>query len=307
MKILIAGIAGGIAQKLALELVARGHSVVGIDVRPWASAPSSIEMHRVDLRKRAAEDVFRKAKPEAVIHMATVAHLMANIEDRARLNLGGTEAVFQHCKNYGVEKCVIVGRHTYYGAGADTPLYHRETEPPQALGEFPELADLVAADLYAVTALWQQPALQTAVLRICYTLGPIGQGTLAMFLRGRAVPMVMGFDPLFQYLHEDDVIQAIILATEKKLRGVFNVAGPQPLPLSALAHEAGRPALPLPEPILRRLLGRFGLPKLAAGALNHIKYPVVVDASAFKAATGFVHKKDELQTARDFLRAFPTR
>ena len=54
MKILIAGIAGGIAQKLALELVARGHSVVGIDVRPWASAPSSIEMHRVDLRKRAA-------------------------------------------------------------------------------------------------------------------------------------------------------------------------------------------------------------------------------------------------------------
>jgi len=307
MKILIAGIAGGIAQKLALELVARGHSVVGIDVRPWASAPSSIEMHRVDLRKRAAEDVFRKAKPEAVIHMATVAHLMANMEDRARLNLGGTEAVFQHCKNYGVEKCVIVGRHTYYGAGADTPLYHRETEPPQALGEFPELADLVAADLYAVTALWQQPALQTAVLRICYTLGPIGQGTLAMFLRGRAVPMVMGFDPLFQYLHEDDVIEAIILATEKKLRGVFNVAGPQPLPLSALAHEAGRPALPLPEPILRRLLGRFGLPKLAVGALNHIKYPVVVDASAFKTVTGFQHKKDELQTAQDFLRAFPTR
>ena len=307
MKILIAGIAGGIAQKLALELVARGHSVVGIDVRPWASAPSSIEMHRVDLRKRAAEDVFRKAKPEAVIHMATVAHLMANMEDRARLNLGGTEAVFQHCKNYGVEKCVIVGRHTYYGAGADTPLYHRETEPPQALGEFPELADLVAADLYAVTALWQQPALQTAVLRICYTLGPIGQGTLAMFLRGRAVPMVMGFDPLFQYLHEDDVIEAIILATEKKLRGVFNVAGPQPLPLSALAHEAGRPALPLPEPILRRLLGRFGLPKLAVGALNHIKYPVVVDASAFKTMTGFQHKKDELQTAQDFLRAFPTR
>ena len=307
MKILIAGVAGGIAQKLALELVARGHQVAGIDVRPWASAPSSVEVHRVDLRKRAAEDVFRKFKPQAVIHMATVAQLMADIEDRARINLGGSQALFQHCKTYGVEQAVIVGRHTYYGAGADTPLYHLETEPPQALGEFPELADLVAADLFAVTALWQQPQLQTSVLRICYTLGPIGTGTLASFLRGRAVPMAMGFDPLFQYLHEDDVITAIILSVEKKLRGVFNVAGPQPLPLSALAHEVGRHALPLPEPLLRRLLGRFGLPKLATGALNHIKYPVVVDASAFRAATGFKYKFDELETARAFKRAFPPR
>ena len=307
MKVLIAGIAGGIAQKLALELVAQGHQVLGIDIRPWASAPSSIEVHRVDLRKRAAEDVFRRARPQAVIHMATVAHLMADIEDRARINLGGTQAVFEHCKTYGVEQCVIIGRHTYYGASADTPLYHRETEPPQALGEFPELADLVAADLFAISELWQQPALRTAVLRICYTLGPIGQGTLASFLRGRAVPLVMGFDPLFQYLHEDDVIRAIILALEKKLRGVFNVAGPQPLPLSALAREVGRRALPLPGPLLRQLLGRFGLPNLAAGALNHIKYPVVIDASSFRAATGFTHRHDELATARAFKLAYPPR
>ncbi len=307
MKILIAGVAGGISQKLALELVARGHQVIGIDVRPWPGAPSSIEMHRVDLRKRAAEDVFRKSRPQAVVHMATVAQLGANIEDRARINLDGTQAVFEHCKNYGVEQCVIVGRHTYYGAASDTALYHRETEPPHALGEFPELADLVAADLFAGAALWQQPRLTTSVLRLCYTLGPLGQGTLASFLKGRAVPMVMGFDPLFQFLHEDDVITALILALEKKVRGVFNVAGPQPLPLSALAHEVGRPVLPLPEPIIRMMLGRFGLPKLAAGALNHIKYPVVIDSSAFKTATGFVHKYDELATARAFKQAFPLR
>ena len=35
---------------------------------------------------------------------------MADIEDRARINLGGTQAVFEHCKTYGVEQCVIVGR-----------------------------------------------------------------------------------------------------------------------------------------------------------------------------------------------------
>ena len=307
MKVLITGIAGGIAQKLAMELVTHGHQVVGIDVRPWREAPSVIEMHRTDLRKRAAEDVFRKARPNAVIHMATVSQLVAGNDERSRINLGGTQAVFEHCAHYGVEHCIFVGRHTYYGAGSDTPLYHTEAEPPQALGEYPELADLVAADLFAGSALWQKPQLCTSILRICYTLGPIGQGTLASYLKGRAVPMVMGFDPLFQFLHEDDVIAALALALEKRPRGIFNVCGPMPLPLSSIAREAKRPVLPMPEFLLRAMLGRAGLPRLPAGALNHIKYPVVVDGAAFKKSTGFAHRFDELQTARAFAQAFPLR
>jgi UDP-glucose 4-epimerase len=173
------------------------------------------------------------------------------------------------------------------------------------LGSYPELADLVAADLYAANALWRLPKLSTAVLRVCYTLGPSGRGTLASFLRGRFVPMVLGFDPLFHFMHEDDAAEAIALALAKKLRGVYNVAGPQPLPLSVIAHEASRTPLPLPEMLLSLLLGRAGLPRLSRGALAHIKYPVVVDAAAFRAETGFVHRFDELATVQTFADAFP--
>jgi UDP-glucose 4-epimerase len=307
VKVLITGVAGGIAQKLAMELAMKGHQVIGIDVRPWREVPSGIEMHRTDLRKRATEDVFRKARPQAVIHMATVSQLVAGSDERSRINLGGTQVVFEHCKNYGVEHCIFVGRHTYYGASGDAALYHTEQEPPQGLGEYPELADLVAADLFAGSALWRNPQLCTSILRIVYTLGPIGQGTLATYLKGRAVPMVMGFDPLFQFLHEDDVIAALMLALEKRPRGIFNVAGPMPLPLSTLAQEAKRPVLPMPEFLLRMMLGRAGLPMLPAGALNHIKFPVVVDGSAFRKTTGFAHKSDELQTARAFAKAYPPR
>src|SRR5437588_10975248 len=126
---------------------------------------------------------------------------------------------------------VFVGRHTYYGAGPDAPLYHTEDEPPQELGAYPELADLVAADLFAATQIWRTPQLNTTVLRLCYTLGASGGGTLAGFLRGRRVPMVLGFDPLFQFLHEEDAAEAIVAAVQKRPRGIYNVAGPQPLPL----------------------------------------------------------------------------
>jgi UDP-glucose 4-epimerase len=305
MKVLIPGISSKIGNLVALELLAKGHEVIGIDRRPWIEAPKGVEMHEVDIRKRAAEDVFRKARPDAVIHMATVTHLVARSEERYKINLGGTRAVFDHCRAHGVSQVIFVGRHTYYGAAPDAPLYHSEDDPPMAVTTFPELADLVAADLYATTALWRNPELTTSVLRICYTLGPTRQGTLAAFLRGPRVPVIMGFDPLFQFMHEIDTARAIVLALEKKIRGVYNVAGPQPVPLSVVAREAGRTVIPLPEALFTMLLGRFGLPKLPPGAIAHIKYPVVVDAAAFRAATGFVHTIDEVRAVHEYRDAFP--
>ena len=306
MRVVIPGISGLLGRMVAEALVAKGHEVIGIDRRAWRNAPDGVEMHDVDIRKRAAEDVFRKRRPDAVVHMATVTHLFeAPTEERYRINLGGTRAVFDYAHAHGIAHVIFVGRHTYYGAGPDAPLYHPEDDPPMAVSTFPELADLVAADLYAGTALWRYPDLTTTVLRMAYTLGPTGHGTLAAFLRGRRVPAVLGFDPLFQFMHESDVASAICLALDRRPRGVFNVAGPQPVPLSVLARATGRSTLPLPEFVFAKLLGRFGLPRLPPGALSHIKHPVVVDASAFRAATGVVHEADEVRCMEEFRAAFP--
>lgn len=306
MRVLIPGIAGRLGQLVATRLVEEGHEVIGIDRRHFTDAPPGVELHDVDIRKRAAEDVFRTRRPHAVIHMATVTHLfVAPTEERYRINLGGTRAVFEHCHNYGVEHAIFVGRHTYYGASSDSPLYHTEDDPPMAVTTFPELADLVAADLYATTALWRMPELVTTVLRMVYTLGPTGHGTLAAFLRGPHVPSILGFDPLFQFMHEDDVARAIVQALNTRVRGVYNVAGPQPVPLSVAVRGTGRTLVPVPEGVFRALLGRFGMPKLPPGAVSHIKFPVVVDATAFCKATGFRHQIDEIEAMEQFRRAFP--
>jgi UDP-glucose 4-epimerase len=105
---------------------------------------------------------------------------------------------------------------------------------------------------------------------------------------------------MFQFLYEADAAMALVLAAEKRLRGIFNVAGPNPLPLSMIARETGRTPVPVPQPLLTRMLGRFGLPYLPRGALDHIKFPILVDASAFKKATGFAHEVDEVETLRRF-------
>lgn len=305
MKVLIVGVGGALARLVALKLREAGHAVMGIDRRPWWDAPKDIPVYEVDIRKRAAEDVFRRERPECVVHMATVNALSAFGEERARINIAGTRAVFEHSVAHGVKHVIVVGRHTYYGASADSPLYHTENEPPHGIGNFPELADLVAADLYAANMLWREPALCTTLLRLVYTLGPSQTGTLARFLRGKRVPMVFGFDPLFQFLEEDDAANGVVAAVLKRPRGIFNVAGPSPVPLGVIASETGRTAVPIPEAVLVKLLGRFGFPNLPRGAIEHIKYPIVVDASAFRAATGYTYATSEVEVLRRYRRMSP--
>jgi len=300
VKILVTGASGRLGRVLSRRLIKEGHEVLGMDRRPWPDPPRELTMFQMDVRKRPAEEVFRTHRPAAVIHMATVTHFTSKAEERHRINLGGTRAVFDHSAQYGVEHVVFVGRHTYYGASADSPLYHTEADPPHAVATFPELADLVAADLYAGAALWRHLDLTTTVLRFSYMLGPTRRGTLASFLRGPLVPQAMGFDPLFQFMHDEDVVEAILKSLEVRLRGVYNVAGPQPVPLSVLIKVTGRRSLTLPAPLLPRFNGRFGLPRLPAGAMNHLKWPVTIDDSQFRAATGFEHRFDEDETMASF-------
>jgi len=299
-KVLITGISGRLGRMVAIELRERGYEVIGVDSRPWPDAPDGVTTFRADIRKRPAEDVFRTKVPDAVVHMGTVTHLQADPETRYRINLGGTRAVFDYCEKYGIKQVVFVGRHTFYGAHPDSPLYHVESDPPLAVSTFPDLADLIAADLYAETSLWRVPDMDTAVLRLCYYLGPAAFGTLAEYLRPPRIPTVMGFDPLFQFMHELDAARAIALALECRLRGVFNVAGPQPVPLSLLINVTGRVNIPVPEPVFLWIAGRFGMPPLPPGALNHIKYPTVIDDSPFRQATGFSHTFNEEQSMEAF-------
>ena len=81
-RILVTGIAGIMGQIVGRQLADAGHEVIGLDRRSWPNAPAGIDLYKLDIRKRAAEEVFRKRRPEAVIHMATVTHLTAHSEER---------------------------------------------------------------------------------------------------------------------------------------------------------------------------------------------------------------------------------
>ena len=104
-----------------------------------------------------------------------------------------------------------------------------------------------------------------------------------------AVPMILGFDPRYQFVHEDDVVHALEHAVKQSLPGVYNVAGDGVLALSEVAGLLGKPYAPVLPPwgtgLAASALRRVGV-NIPPEALNQLRFGRGLDNRRYK-ATGF--------------------
>jgi UDP-glucose 4-epimerase len=288
-KLLITGIATPLGRLLARRL-AQGWEVCGVDAKPWPGRPREIAAHVCDLRKREFEEIVRSERPHAIVHLGVKRELRGDEGVRHDQNVRGTKRLLDHCTAYGVAQLVVISTSTVYGAAPENALYIREDEPLSASRSYPEMRDRVEVDALASAFVWRVADVRTAVLRPVHVLGPHSTGMLADYLRRARPPTVLGYDPLMQVMHEDDWTESIALALTREVRGVFNVTGSGHLPLRTLIAEMRAEPLALPEFILRpwiRTGFAAGLVPWPEGAIDLVKYPVVVSGEAFAEATGW--------------------
>jgi len=288
-KVLITGVAGGQGRLLARRL-AENYEVCGADRVAWEGAPAGIRVHEVDLRKKKFEDVIRTEMPTAIIHMGFVRHFRSDPGVRHDVNVRGTKQLLDHCVNHGVQKLVVLSSSYVYGAFPENPYFMDEDQPLSASRSYPEIRDLVEVDTLASAFLWRYPHIRTCVLRPVNVLGYYVHSMIGQYLRERWVPTAMGFDPMMQFIHEEDVGEAIALALEHGLQGVFNVVGPGEVPLHTAIQECGGRALPIPEAIMRPMfarLFRYGMISYPPGAIDYLKFPITLSGARFVEATRF--------------------
>jgi UDP-glucose 4-epimerase len=89
------------------------------------------------------------------------------------------------------------------------------------------------------------PHVNVTLLRFSNVLGPDMVTPLSRALELPLVPSLAGFDPRFQFVHEDDVVRSILFVLGHRLPGIYNVAGDGLLPWSEVAHLCGKRTFPL--------------------------------------------------------------
>lgn len=285
----ITGIAGHLGKALA-RLLHTETQLLGIDRRPFRDKPKDIEHHQLDLRKKKVEDVFRRRRPQALIHLGIMHDPRMPFSEAHSFNVLGTQRVLELCVRYGVKKVVVLSSANVYGPLPDNSNFLPEETPLMGADRFSDARDLIELDMIAQSFLWKHPELETVILRPVHIVGPTVRNAPSNYLRLERPVTALGFDPMIQLLHEEDVGRAISMALRPGVRGVFNVTGPGEVPLSTVLRELGRRPIALPNFVLRPLLRRLFDAHLASfppEEIDHLMYLCMVDGSRWEREVGW--------------------
>ena len=113
---------------------------------------------------------------------------------------------------------------------------------------------------------------------------------------------MLGFDPRLQFLHEEDTAEVLLRTILGPApSGTFNVAGDGVVPLSQAIRIAGKPPLPIPEPLVNRVAELVGRTlDFSPEQVRFLQYGRVADTSAAATQLGFTPKWTSLRAFEDF-------
>ena len=290
--IVVTGIAGNLGHLVAGRLHHR-HKLIGLDRRPITRLPKDIRHYQVDVRRKKAQDIFRTQKIRGVVHLGIMHDPRMSAKDHYTWNVVGTENLLDYCAKYGVKKVVMLSSANNSGPLAGSSAYMNEDAPLLGSFAFPEIRDLIAVDRTVSSFFWKHPQIETVILRPVHIAGQRLKNAPSNFLRLKAIPTLLGFDPLVQLIHELDVVEAIEKALEPGVRGIFNIVGPPALPLSAVLEKLHRPQIPVFHPIAKPLWNLFyklRLSSFPAPEWDFLRYELLVDGSRAEKELGFKAK-----------------
>ncbi len=302
-RILVTGIShywgGRLAQ--ALEAFPEVEAVIGVD-----NEEPKVELERTEYVKVGAQHALLRRVVEAaaidtVVDTRLVVDSATTSSSKAHENnVMGTMNILAACTGADspVRKVVFKSSTHFYGCHQDDPAFFDETmRRPHPPGTGIE-RDIVEAEASLNEFAERNPDTAVSILRFANVLGPDVETSHIKLFSLPVLPMILGFDPRYQFVHEDDVVHALEHAVKHRVPGTYNVAGDGVLALSEVAGLLGKTYAPVLPPwgtgIAAAVARRVGV-EIPAEALQQMRYGRGVDNRRFKAA-GFRYQHTSRET-----------
>jgi UDP-glucose 4-epimerase len=268
--------------------------IVSLDIKTPSTAGKNTRGYDVDLAHRSAEEriaeVLAAEQIDTLVHLAFLGSPSPAIARAHELESVGTMHVVNACRRSHVHKVVMWSQTMLYGAHPTNPNFLTERHPLRARRSEPFFMDKIEAeaDLQRFGSPGQGRVV--TILRTAPILGPSVESFLTRYLSHRIVPTVLGFDPLWQFVHEADAVVAFKLAIFRDAPGIFNIVGDGVLPLSTVVRLAGRTPVPLPRSLTKTVVGAMWVAQLAEAPpsfVDYLQYICVADGDRARQALGF--------------------
>jgi len=241
--------------------------VIALDVQNAPTAGSKTCFYEIDLTQPGVEsrlsEVLHAECVTCLVHLALIGSPTQAVAWAHELDSVGTMHVLSACRQYGLPKLVTCTTTLSYGADPKNPNHLSESSPLRGVHGVPYLEDRLDVEKQIARFADESPDVEVTVLRMAPVLGPTVDNFVSRWLSRIFVPMVLGHDPLLQFLHEVDAVAALKLAVDRSCPGAFNIVSRGALPVSTVVGLAGRIALPLPFGLLRRVMSLLWVAQLS--------------------------------------------
>jgi UDP-glucuronate 4-epimerase len=234
MKILVTGAAGFIGSAVAMKLLERGDTVVGLDnLNDYYSVElkearlkrvqehKSFSFYKLDVKDTGEiERVFKEEQFDKVIHLAAQAGVRYSIENpRAYIdtNIVGFTNILEGCRHNNIQHLVYASSSSVYGSNTNMPLsVHDNVDHPMSLYAATKKSNELMAHTYS--NLFDLP---TTGLRFFTVYGPWGRPDMALFLFTKAI-LAGEKLPVFNYgkhtrdfTYIDDIVEGVVRTLDK--------------------------------------------------------------------------------------------
>ena len=258
--------------------------IVVFDVARQVGLPERVKFVRLDLLRPGAEaDLERQlseARLDAFFHLAFVNSRVHRAAFAHELEVIGTLHLLAAVGAVKVRRLIVPSLTVLYGARPNAPAYLTESAPLHPVQGIRFVSDRVEVERQLAEFSDRFPEVEVLTLRFAPIVGPTSNNPFTRLVRTKLIPTVMGFDPLWQVIHEEDAARALHLALHTKARGVFNVVGEGVAPVSSLLLAAGAMPLPMPGPILRSAIAAMeaaSLPASPWALMDFFRYTWLAD------------------------------
>ncbi len=208
-----------------------------------------------------------------------------------------------------VRHVVMKSSTVVYGSSSHDPASFREETPRPVPARTRLERSLLEAESLVRDFAEDNPSTRVTVLRFANVLGTDIVTPISKNLSRPFFPCLFGFDPLVQFVEQDDVVRALAYVIHHQVPGLYNVAGPGRLPWSEVASICGTRPLFLspwwPATALAPLV-RLGIYEMPPELVSLLRYGRGVDGRRFS-ETGFEYRFTSAGAVRNFIESLRLR
>ena len=298
-----------------LEEDPRYSKVLALDIRPPAVAAGStskVSFVKLDLTQPTVDaelaTLLARNEVDTFVHGAFLSHPTHASDWAHEFEDVGTMHVLNACAGVQPRRLVMVSTTLGYGAHPKNPNFLVEESELKGHRDSRFVNDKVRAERQVQRFATEHPKVEVAILRFAPILGPTVSNMYTRFFSRPVAPVMMGHDPLMQFVHEQDAAWALQKAIDSSAVGAFNIVGKGVLPYTTVLALLGRVPVPLPQLVARQLTKVLWATQLVGSPpsfLDFLLYLCVADGAKARRELGFAPRFSIKRTIGDFLGIAP--